>query len=70
MTDILFRQPALWDAFGRNGHSKALGIQVWVSHEDEVQLQPINSRKQATRCRIPVPREAIPALIRELEKWK
>jgi hypothetical protein len=66
VAEILFPEPAKYGANGRNGITKAHGLHI-SDLFGEIQIQPINSRGDVSRCRIPVPREALPALIKELQ---
>lgn len=66
MSEVRFSVEPAYGALGRNGTSRAIGV---TAHRvlDEVHIHPINSRGQVTRCRIPVPLEDLPALIKELQ---
>lgn len=52
---------------GRNGFSQGRGVLVSLSGEDELLLQPINSRGGVTQCQIPLPVSAIEELIAALQ---
>lgn len=69
MADILYGGPTFWSAIGRNGYSFQHGLYVVNAGQDEVFIQPINSKGKATVSRVVVPFEHIPALIAELQKF-
>lgn len=66
-------------ALGRNGDSKCIGIEIletstsFVSDTfeerfDIVEISPLNTRSDVTRCHIDVPVESIPEIVKQLEK--
>jgi hypothetical protein len=56
-------------ALGRNGWSKQKGIGFYFyGISTMLEIQPINSRGQFTRCKICLPKENIPEFIKQLQE--
>lgn len=54
---------------GRNGYFKAIGVNVYITHDNkEIWLAPITSKEALGRCEIQIPVEDIPALITEMQE--
>lgn len=73
MPTIKYDKPTTWRTLGYSGYTKARGLEV-CEFDDEVLLEPINSRGDVGRARLVVPvahlkelRDALDAIIAKQE---
>ena len=66
--EIKFATETQRAALGRNGYSQCWGVSLSLdSCDEEVAIEPVNSKGEVTRARVMVPVAAIPEVIKALQ---
>ncbi len=82
--EVLWKKGLKTEALGRNGQSICTGVEVLETNTHQwhnegtlleqmktipiVEISPLNSRGEVTRCHIDIPIESIPEVIKKLKK--
>ncbi len=81
IVEVLWKDGKRTDALGRNGQTKCIGIELMETELNEyddhgnciktlpiVEISPLNTRGEVTRCHIDIPIESIPGIVKQLQK--
>lgn len=66
------RKERVYFSLGRNGYVQTEGLEIHHAPKeiDQIDIYPINSKRYPSRCRITIPKKAIPSLIKALSEIK